>query len=418
MPARPGTRAALAAFDDQSSRLYLHDRGVTMLLPWPTMRAMVRRDDTARWKGTTPPFQLPPESSSVEAWPSPDAALARYVALIPRDVREAVRPFRDRHWDLLVFVARCGDAGRDLLRANPALGYMLAHPSLFRRPPKTASLAEARLVLAPRRKQRDILAWLGFPPTEPVRRLLLKISPSEVTLPPLPDLQRHLVHPEVQQRLAHLPAITGTVLRITAGGALPLFAPNLLRRVSELTLPRPYDIAGLATDTAEMWREVHPGQPLPCVPSFRRLVQAHHDLATLVSLRQQAITDPHPLPSPPVPGNEEIVPISTIEMLREEGALQDNCVASYLSRLQRRRVFVYRVLSPSRATLSIVRHAGHWRVDQLESAHNGAAPDETWRAVHEWLERARENATEVRRQGRRKRVMPTGPLLELLDRLE
>lgn len=82
------------------------------------------------------------------------------------------------------------------------------------------------------------------------------------------------------------------------------------------------------------------------------------------------------------------MPITSTGVLCDEGAGQRNCVASYASQIRQKRVFVYQVLAPSRATLSIVRRQGRWQIDQLEAACNRPAPRETRLAVLAWLRTA------------------------------
>jgi hypothetical protein len=92
-------------------------------------------------------------------------------------------------------------------------------------------------------------------------------------------------------------------------------------------------------------------------------------------------------PRPPLRGTDDIVPIYTMEELVAEGRAQDNCVATYAERVQSRHTFIYRVLKPERATLSIVRGPdGDWQISELERGGNNGISDLTRRVVESWLD--------------------------------
>jgi len=82
-----------------------------------------------------------------------------------------------------------------------------------------------------------------------------------------------------------------------------------------------------------------------------------------------------------------IVPLRTPDELLAEGEQQRNCVATYASRVQARKTYIYRVLHPERATLAIVRGpSGTWRRGELLAARNSPVRPETEAAVDWWLD--------------------------------
>lgn len=89
---------------------------------------------------------------------------------------------------------------------------------------------------------------------------------------------------------------------------------------------------------------------------------------------------------PPVPPVRAIEPLTSVEALEEEGRAQDNCVAAYAKRIAQGSTYIYRVLWPERATLSLVRdEAGNWARGELEIRGNVPASPKTARFVDEWL---------------------------------
>lgn len=92
-----------------------------------------------------------------------------------------------------------------------------------------------------------------------------------------------------------------------------------------------------------------------------------------------------PLPPPPFPGNEQFIPLRTETDLLREGREQRSCLGSYADRVRRRRAYVYRVLHPERATLSIVPLRGTWRIGELKRKFNRPVSKRTLAAARAWL---------------------------------
>lgn len=317
------------------------------------------------------------------AWMA-DEPRRRYLERVPHEVIRVVRQFVPLHWHLLFFASRCGDAGTDLLQANPALGFMLALNRYFRPDPRTPPMVAARLQLRPGRSQRDILAWLGFPPTEPVRRILRKVAPRALTLLGLREFRTRIADPKRQQRLAHLPRIADPVLSLAASGLDGYLSPRLLLALATDLDARRSFRHFLVADTVRMWLLARPHDPVPTFGSLRRLREEHERLAQGVDWRT-LFSEDAPFPRTPLAGTSSIVPLDSDALLFEEGQAQRNCVASYTSHVREGDVFVYRVLAPTRATVSIVRRGGRWRIEQLCSAANQPVPEATRKAVLAWL---------------------------------
>ena len=93
-------------------------------------------------------------------------------------------------------------------------------------------------------------------------------------------------------------------------------------------------------------------------------------------------------PPPPVAGTDGIIPLTDPGQLVEEGRQQHNCVGGYAERVTAGEVFVYCVLLPERATLSIRPAAdGGWEIAQLLRACNQPVSAATAVTVQLWLAR-------------------------------
>ena len=98
----------------------------------------------------------------------------------------------------------------------------------------------------------------------------------------------------------------------------------------------------------------------------------------------------HSFPRPPIPGTEDIIPLSNSEQLMEEGRNQVHCAPVYATLIRGGGIYIYKVLAPERATLSITKGAGGcWRIREIRGKNNAAVQPETVRHVQAWLDRYR-----------------------------
>jgi hypothetical protein len=285
---------------------------------------------------------------------------------------------------MLGWMARTGDEAQDLAIGNPSLAYALACYRQFRpqRPRGAAAFPPPLLV---RQKQREILGWLGFPRLESVRRILQKIPHSAINLARLLHLRAPLGNADVRQRLAHAPRLNTELLWMAGDATILRVAPRLIAELGtedddRATAP----VAALLRDAMRMWPTVHLEAPPPVFRSIDRIRAVHDQLARAVT-RIAAAGPDLSLPDPPLPGTDTIVPLQTTVELVREGEAQRNCVASYARLVRNGRMAIYKVLAPERATLSLVRGAQGWRLDQLAGPCNRPVGPRTREVVRDWL---------------------------------
>ena len=297
-------------------------------------------------------------------------ALGKFFETIPAETRSAIRGFADRQWHLLSMLARCPGA-LELTLLNPALAFCLASNWVFHEPPPVRPLQAARSLLP--RRMRDIAGWLGFPPTQNAVQILAKVPRESCTVPALLNLRRCMAEPDTLKWLSHLPRVTHGVISLLHHPAYrPFLTFNFLEETA-LKCPAfclPGCLAKLDDCQAmnECMARENAARPLKKLGSSRALAEYHDELVdrlneiNLANQRRgrvvQKMGGPSAFfPSPPLPGNEHIIPLTTPEQLELEGRLQRNCVGSYAPRVRARQTYIYRVLEPERATLSIVRSA-------------------------------------------------------------
>ena len=120
---------------------------------------------------------------------------------------------------------------------------------------------------------------------------------------------------------------------------------------------------------------------------WRRREQETLRRLTVEKERQQRILASG-FPPPPMPGTGDIIPLTTEAELIKEGEDQHNCVGGYNKLVKDGNFYVYRVLQPERATLSVVRGAdGGWLRSELKTAGNARPNPETVRHVDNWVGR-------------------------------
>lgn len=418
----------------------------TLMLPWPSMKAYRRRAARGPWLACTPDFAIVPD---------PDAALTaggqlpglptiggaidmdalrnvhRFCLTVPPTVRRDVAAFPERHWELLAWAARTGPAADELLASNPALAFAVACGHLLYPDDGAARFRDLQFLMA-YHAQREVMARLGFPPTERARRILRKIQPRAVSVAGLAGLRPRMADPEIAKRLSHVRRINSGVLAMAANGTITRVSPAALQHVTaERADAEADEAARRLAEAIRLWGLVRPTAPIPVFGRAERLREVHEglreDAARLAApvppiapapraagrpdarpapppARRRAVVSievgppPREFPPPPVPGTDAIVPIGTRAMLIEEGRFQRNCVADYAGAIAAGRMAVYRVMEPQRCTLSLVPTHGIWVIDQLKASCNRAARGTTMRAVMEWLRKTPAPDSAARRQ--------------------
>jgi hypothetical protein len=304
---------------------------------------------------------------------------------IPPEIAQRVERFTNRQWMLLSLCQR-RERAMDLLEQNPALGFGVAHLQKFD-PGHGDPLKVAAKITTLR--QRDMLGWIGFPKTQVWANILAKIPAEAVTVGHLKALGRAAVRPEVEKQLKHLRTVSGWMIALVSErGLMGLMAPSLLTEIAEATDEAIAQTAfHLLEDLLNMKRRLPPRSGAQLIRSLTALRKIHqetsHDLRQF--LEREAAEKI--LPEPPLPGTPEIVPLTCEQDLIEEGRIQHNCVGGYARWVHDGGGYIYRMLAPERATLSIIKGAdGCWCINELKLACNRTPAPSTTKVVQAWLD--------------------------------
>lgn len=119
--------------------------------------------------------------------------------------------------------------------------------------------------------------------------------------------------------------------------------------------------------------------------SLRELTSEHDRLARLERGLVRGGPDVN-FEESPVPGTEFIVPLTSSEELLQEGEEQDNCVAGYSQAVIRGSCYIYRLLAPERATMSLVKDQESWGLREMSLRGNCPVSQATTAAVENWFE--------------------------------
>jgi hypothetical protein len=185
-----------------------------------------------------------------------------------------------------------------------------------------------------------------------------------------------------------LPRLNVGVIDLVGDSRLrSLVSPTLLAQVAERPKEKyRSETAALLDDIQMMQRRLNPRVRLRSFRDRAQLQEQHADLSAQYSRLRLITKNGTMFPRPPVPGNDTIVPLGTPEELHQEGAEQQHCVGGYSQSVVAGHTYVYRILAPERATLSIVKGAdGNWQVGQIALSCNRSASRETLRSVEQWL---------------------------------
>ena len=300
---------------------------------------------------------------------------------LPKEVAKVLEGFRSHQWHLLLLLAHDKQV-LDIATANPVLAYAVA--DWYADYPKS-------LLDFGKMPQRNLLKLLKLPDSAALVKLFRKIPPASIDPRMWKPLLQALGRPDgtTAKWLAHVPAINLGVMELIL---TPQIRSAVTPRLLEEAASDPKEkyratIASLLSDTMAMKTELADERPLTNLTSLARLQEIHESVSSEFRKLEKLRGAHGSLPLPPLPGvKDRIVPLLSQSELMAEGREQKNCVAGYVARVAAGSHYVYRVLHPSRATLSIIRQSdGNWVIGELEASCNRSVDLATRFYVNKWL---------------------------------
>ena len=279
---------------------------------------------------------------------------------------------------------------RELVVTNPALAICIACSSKWDAfiEENPDQVLESLL----QSKRRRVCELLGFPGTEAMVRILGKFEPEACSLPMLMRSRKVLQNEDLAHLLRHIPAISPQFLCVCLcwrwGGLASVSLFQELCGSIEVGAISPRHMM-LLDDTFRMLGN----RPVRPIRSIKQLEELHDRLVARLNIRRE-VDDAVPgymlsrtaFPAPPFPGNSWIKPLTTPQLLAQEGREQDHCAATLVRDVGEGWLYVYKIMEPERATLSIARYENRWKIEQLYAARNLDVSPETFRMVRNWLD--------------------------------
>jgi hypothetical protein len=165
---------------------------------------------------------------------------------------------------------------------------------------------------------------------------------------------------------------------------------NLLKlRITDITPPLDPSVAALVEEIAH-YRQVT--RAFPYWPfrgqkvSLQKLIQTRESLELRLALGEDCKRKP--LPNPPLSPIKtqkiEIQALSSVRALWREGEAMGNCVMTYAKPILSGTHYAYKMLSPVRATILLVKREDDWFPAEIRTYRNAHADAEIIDLVHAW----------------------------------
>lgn len=257
------------------------------------------------------------------------------------------------------------------------------------------ALSREELVSLVLQKRTEILRFCGLPATSSLKRLVARIEVRSMMMDEFLYIQQALQSSDFTDPLRHIPHLNThqlMALRYYTGPFWPGFM-TILEPVMEPWQQR--QIRQIAEDTAQMGATL---AHLQGVDNYQALQALHDRLIERRNLlyranggeRRRLLLEQYALdygefPSPPLPGNEVVVPLQSWEDLVQEGEEMRHCVSGCGREVGLQQQFIYQVLSPQRLTMALQRVGNSWQVAQVRGVCNCRATDEAMDVIKQWF---------------------------------
>jgi hypothetical protein len=303
-----------------------------------------------------------------------------FLSVIPQSILEIVKRFPGKHYALLRALSRHPGL-TELLETNPLMGFLAATHPAWRR--STRGEMDALL----RMRRRQILLRLGFPHSaEAIVHVTGKVLPWACRADLLPGFCAAMRESRNVRRLSFLRRINLGVMEIIASPGLLETVTN--RLLGEVGTDAGEDTVGRAARALRACQDLRTARGGPAIPRVFRTLPALWRFC----VRFTEFFSPDEisgldvdLPKPPIPDTGAIRALRQYQDVADEAREQSNCVWELLPKLASGQLFLYRVLEPERATLSIERKNGKWCVNEIQGPKNEPVREETIAHVTQWL---------------------------------
>ena len=236
-------------------------------------------------------------------------------------------------------------------------------------------------------KRARLLETIGLPGSASLARLLRRIPVTPLTNWQLDAARQCLQHPDALALLRHL--THPTLNHVWFLHRFPASWPKLLEMIGQdaplheiIWLQRMVlDIQRLAPNGTQLYRASDP----------QALQQLHDDLVERFNAlsrenRGAALAMQYgDYPEAPLPGDADIVALTSWDALLEEGKRMHHCIGSYAAQIAARKVFVYHMETPEVLTIALAPQGGKWGLQDARGYCNALPSEASLKAIQWWL---------------------------------
>jgi hypothetical protein len=319
---------------------------------------------------------------------SPNLPVYHFIKQIPENVRSGILSFNYLQTTMLQLASR-SEKARELLVDIPVLLWLVAEKFHLLH----WSIEKCDIVLGKNRKS-ILKAILNTGTTADVK-FLKKIKLMHGEQDELNVIKTAIIEAKQEDQLKHWQSIPVQIIallqrfpNLSQAAFLRLIATKMYDRIAD-GIADSYRICKLWDDIYHMGSVLNI-ENLPVVLNHTKTITAMqkihdrwmerlHRKATIISIGKS-------FRRPPIPGNEKIFPVLTLEDLLAEGKLMHHCVGGYVNKINNGTSYIYRVLSPERATLEIIGQGRHARIGEFRRLYNQSPSNKTYLSVTQWLE--------------------------------
>jgi hypothetical protein len=426
MPSEPTAKSPIAfrkilrsGISYRADRHTLYDfcaeAGIILVMRSNPPLAWIRRKSDPGWRGHSPRINiakaclLSPASLGEAELPLRDARIAghddyagilrlrrngranayrRFFSEFDPEIRFITAGYESviTQWDILSMLVRIPDS-IDIARDNPALACSLAFNRYLRgRSGRGDRIAWARRMAG--RRRREIVGGLGFPDRESTVAVLRRIPRCLCAPGLLIRTRKALIEGCFLAEMRHAAILSSSFLEVLRRPELS----GAVRRSGRSAFDELREIQHISGALGLPLSRRSFGSVAEIDAEWLRLRRFLLNYASEASADQFALARMLPLPPPPLPGTDAIIPITCARDLFDEAVEMRNCVFSWLGRLLggQGRLGIYRVIAPGRATLAISRTDDGFRILDLRAPDNRPPSPALRFAINSWLvERSR-----------------------------
>lgn len=309
-----------------------------------------------------------------------EASAIGWLQTIPHDILPKLKSyepvFEHTIFSLLWIISRYRSACQ-LFIDSPLLAWLILHVA------KSQNLDEVSVANLFCRKRRDILHLCGFPiSTSSTLRFLHKIHFKKFTNREFELLKKSTLNHDKLNHLKYIdeklllhihqyPFVIGSRLISKYNRAWPL------RSFQKIIC----DIRKIATELGVQHIDARIGK----CGNIVELTHLHDRLVKKLNNLKQNLTPLIQFPPPPLPGTNQIVPITNSGELAIEGALQQHCCTAYCEEIQKNEYYVYKIIADQRCTLGIKINGHAVTIHQLRGKSNCEPTEDTKQMVINWF---------------------------------